>query len=74
MGELTVSVSVEIEGVNRQFQVVLKLCANLLCTKSPTDGREHFIPKIPTHKYCSDECMEKWTNKMRKDPKPARSS
>lgn len=67
MGELRIDVNVEIPGADQevQIQIVLKLCANPLCTKSTTGSRRYFAPIIPRHIYCDKECKDQWTNKQR---------
>jgi hypothetical protein len=62
---MTVSVSVEIEGIIQQFPAVLKLCANPLCTKSPSGGPRYFLPTVPWHKFCDDPCKDQWNNKQK---------
>jgi hypothetical protein len=67
VGELTVLVTVPVDGESQQLPVTVKLCANLFCTKSASGGRRYFIrnPKQQKHKYCDRDCMKKWTNKAR---------
>lgn len=65
MGELTVSVSLHIEGDSQDLRVSVSLCANLRCAKSPSGGRRYFVPVRANHKYCDKECKDQWTNKTK---------
>lgn len=65
MGELTVSVSLQIEGDSQELRVSVSLCANLLCEKSPSRKRRYFVPRRRNHVYCDKDCKDQWTNKTR---------
>lgn len=67
MGEVTISVSVQVDGVSQEFKSEVRRCANLNCERGPDGKRKRFQVEAESNRqYCSKPCRVYWNNKGRK--------